>query len=79
MKDHRESNRELNSLTILILDVRELVSGGIEQLTELPTFAVFAPNVLLGIGSIGGSHLFCVPVDFFASAIGDVAEVVGLG
>jgi len=79
MKDHRESNRELNSLTILILDVRELVSVGIEQLTELPTFAVFAPNVLLGIRSVGGSHLFCVPVDFLARAVSYVAEVVGLG
>ena len=49
-----------------------------EQLTEFPTLAVIAPNERLGIGGICHTHLFCVPVDFLAGAIRDVAEVVGL-
>ena len=49
-----------------------------ERLTEFPTLAVISLNELLGIGSIGGAHLFCIPLDFLARAIRDVAEVVGL-
>ncbi len=49
-----------------------------ERLTEFPTLAVIAPNEPLGIGSVGGAHLFCIPLDFLAGAKRDVAKVVGL-
>ena len=50
-----------------------------ERLTEIPTLAVIASNESLSIGSVGGTHLFCIPLDFLPGAIRDVAEMVGLG
>ena len=49
-----------------------------ERLTEFPTLAVIAPNEPLGIGSVGGAHLFCIPLDFLAGAKSDISQVVGL-
>ena len=49
-----------------------------ERLTEFPTLAVIAPNEPLGIGSVGGAHLFCIPQDLLAGTKRDVAKVVGL-
>ena len=49
------------------------------RLAEFPTLAVLAFDVPLGIGSVGSSHLFYIPLDLLARAIRDIAEVVGFG
>src|SRR5437763_2243967 len=46
---------------------------------ELPSLAILARDVLIGLGAANGLHVGIVPDDLFASAIGDVSELHGLG
>src|SRR5690606_18150798 len=46
---------------------------------ERPAVAVVAAEEGLGLGGVGGAHGVGVPLDLAADAVGDVAQVVGLG
>src|SRR5579883_2136738 len=51
----------------------------ISRLCERPALAVFAMEERLGLGGIGGIELGGVPLQRLAGAVGDIAQVVGLG
>ena len=46
---------------------------------EVPAFAVGAFDKLGGLGGVGAAEGGGVPGDFFADAVGDIAEVIGFG
>src|SRR5207302_1816616 len=49
-----------------------------KKILEFPTFAVFAAEEAVGFGRVAGAHVFRVPFQLLAGAVGDVAEVVRL-
>jgi hypothetical protein len=48
-------------------------------LNELPTFPVFPVDEALSVFRVRDAHFLAVPLNLFAGAISDVAEVVGFG
>jgi hypothetical protein len=48
-------------------------------LTQLPSCTVFTMDKLFRIGTVGGFHRLCVPDEFLASAVGDIAKMVRFG
>src|SRR5690348_5779206 len=46
---------------------------------DLPTPAIFSAEEVFGLGSVADTQRLGIPFETFAGAVGDVAEVVGLG
>ena len=46
---------------------------------QCPSLAILAADERVGLGGVGGGELDGVPLELLAGAVGDVAQVVGLG
>src|SRR3954452_23652905 len=47
--------------------------------TQLPSLAVVMLEILVGLRTVAGLEIFCVPIQFFSDAVGDIAEQGGFG